>query len=133
MEKLSFIRYYRVFLNDTQVTEISANDFKPVDTRRFKNGWLAGTPVNTASPVPSHVYSLPTGEFMFYGYSSKIKAMEMAKSGALAHIARLVKNAERSILKLKQYRDDHYQNLNVNLLDSAIRKLEIQMVKGKGS
>ncbi len=130
MEKLSFIRYYRVYLHDTRVTEISANDFKPVNRRRFKNGWLDGPPVNTASPVPSHVYCLPKGELMFYGYSSRIKAMEMAKSGALAYIARLVKNAERSIRKLKQYREDHYDDLNVNLLDAAIRKLESQMAKG---
>ena len=35
MRRQYFIKYYRVYKNDTAVTEVSANDFKPVLQRRL--------------------------------------------------------------------------------------------------
>lgn len=108
MKKMN--KYYRVYLNDTSVTEVSANDFSRRNIQRLS----------------SDVYSIPR-EGMFYGYSDRIHAMEMAKSGALSYINSMVKQVQAGIDKLIQYREDHYQDLNVNLLEASIRKLEKEM------
>jgi hypothetical protein len=64
---------------------------------------------------------------MFYGYLNKAIAMEKAKAGALVYINQMVKEVERGIQKLEQYRNDHYDDLNVNLLDANINKIKRQM------
>lgn len=53
--------------------------------------------------------------------------MEKAKAGALLHINKMIAEITLGIEKLKSYRNDRYQDLNVNLLDGNIRKLEQQM------
>jgi len=121
-----FIKYYRVYKNDTAVTEVSANDFKPVLQRRLgtKPADVTG-PRDVLCSIP--LYSLPPDENMFYGYLDKAIAMEKAKAGALVYINQMVKEVERGIQKLEQYRNDHYDDLNVNLLDANINKIKRQM------
>ncbi len=102
------MRYYRVFRNDTSVTEVSVDDFSSSHAVCFKK--------NT-------VYSLPL-EGMFYGYSNKIHAMEMAKAGALKYIGLLIEQGEPGVERLKQYRMDHFLDLNINLTESNTRNLE---------
>jgi len=108
-------KYYRVYKNETAVTEVTANDFKPRSTKGM---------VNDTSPI---FYTLPADNFMFFDYPDKVDAMENAKAGALRYIYFLIKEAENCILKLKDYRDAHYEDLNINLLDSNIRRLEKEM------
>lgn len=127
MKQHNFIKYYRVFEHDTLVTEISSNDFKPVKSKQFKRGRLIDRPVNAIDLIPSHLYSLPTDGTMFYGYANKAQAMKMAKAGALKYIDVLIGQADSSAEKLKQYRNDHYDDLNVNLVDANIRKAENEL------
>lgn len=127
MKQNSFIKYYRVFKHDTHVTEISVNDFLPVTTHRFKRGWYTEKPIEKFSSIPSHAYTLPVDAEMFYGYVNKIKAMEKAKAGAISYINQMIKEVETGINKLKQYRNDHYEELNLNLTDASIRRLEKEM------
>jgi hypothetical protein len=111
MQQHNFTNYYRVYQHDTAVTKVSANDFKHVITR------IAFPPA----------YSLPTDGTMFYGYLNQIEAMEKAKAGALAYIEGIIKKVDEGIDQLKQYRVDHYEDLNINLLDANIRRLEQEM------
>jgi len=74
--------------------------------------------------MPGLQYSLPPDDDMFYGYTDKVTAMEKAKSGALKYINHMIKEVEQGIKKLVQYRNDHYKDLNANLLDANIRKLK---------
>lgn len=117
--KKNVFKYYRVFKNDTSVTEVSDNDFKP-----FKKKWIIRNPVGALMVLPQNWYSLPIDAAMFYGYTDKIHAMEMAKAGALKHIEVLISQTVHGITALKQYRVDHYDDLNENLLDGNIRKLK---------
>jgi hypothetical protein len=127
MTRNNFIKYYRVFKNDTLVTEVSANDFMPLDALRFKAGWLAANPVDPLATVEPAYYRLPEDSSMFYGYTNEFIAMRRAKSGALAYLEVMIKEVERGIFKLKQYRSAHYESLNVVLLDANIRRLEDEM------
>ena len=60
MRRQHFIRYYRVYKDDTAVTEASVNDFKPVLPRR-----LATKPAGVTWPravlCSISLYSLPPG------------------------------------------------------------------------
>lgn len=105
-------KYYRVYKNETTVSEIFDMDFKPGPTAHFKGG---------------SVYSMPVDDAMFYDYTDRIDAMERAKAGALSYINSLIKKVENGIDDLKQYRIDHYDDLNINLIDSNIRRLEREM------
>ncbi|GAA4316479.1 hypothetical protein GCM10023149_13480 [Mucilaginibacter gynuensis] len=127
MQNTHYIKFYRVFKNGTSVTEIHSNDFKPTITKNFKRGWLIGPPVDVLCSIPYSEYSLPADETMYYGYTDKITAMEKAKTGAIVHVNQLIKNAEQAILKLKQYRIDNYEGLNLSLVDTNIRRLEKEM------
>jgi hypothetical protein len=111
MQQHNFTNYYRVYQHDTAVTKVSANDFKQV--------------INQTAFPP--VYSLPTDGTLFYGYLNQIEAMEKAKAGALAYIEGIIKKVDEGIDRLKQYRMDHYEDLNINLLDANIRRLEQEM------
>lgn len=53
--------------------------------------------------------------------------MEKAKAGALSYINKMITEVEQGIKKLVQYRNDHYEDLNSNLLDVNIRRLEKEM------
>lgn len=118
MEKPRFNKFYRVFTNDTQVTEISFNDFIPVRTKP-KGEPSIGQPL-----FPTDTYRLLPEKEMFYGYELKTYAMEMAKAGALKYIASLIVEGPGSIEKLKQYRFDHFEDLNVTLTDANIQRLK---------
>ncbi|MDV6217845.1 hypothetical protein R1T15_25250 [Mucilaginibacter sp. L3T2-6] len=127
MKKNNFIKYYRVYKNDTSVTEVSVNDFKPVLPGRFKRGIPIAGPGDAHCPLPCFEYSLPPDGSMFFGYPDKVTAMEKAKAGALAYINEMIKEVELGIKKLVQYRNDHYEDLNINLLDANIRRLKKEM------
>lgn len=120
-------KYYKVYLNGTSVTEVSANDFTPNPNRHFKNGWVTGGKINEFSSVPSHFYSLPAAENMYYGYTDKPMAMRKAKAGALKYINAITAEIKGSIAKLKKYREDHFEDLNDTLLDQNIRNVEREM------
>lgn len=122
MKQNNFIKYYRVYKNGTSVTEVSANDFLP-RLLSTKSVLTSGKPVDVLCSIPSQQYSLPADGAMYYGYLDKIKAMEMAKAGALTHIEIMIKYVEDGIEKLRQYRYDHYQDLNFTLLEDNIRRL----------
>ncbi len=127
MKKITYLKYYRVYKNGTSVTEVSANDFRPVRANRFKKGWLVNAPVDVLCAIPVQGYTLPADDLMYYGYTSRVEAMEKAKSGAMAYINAMIKGIEQGIATLRQYRNDHYEDLNVNLLDANIRRLQTDM------
>lgn len=124
MLRKSFIKYYRVFKYATTVTEVSANNFVRLPAVQFKRGLPVGEPVDVLISIPYFKYSLPPDEAMFYGYLTKAQAMEKAKSGALTYINKMIADVEQSIAKLKAYRMSHYEDLNINLLDANIRRVE---------
>jgi len=53
--------------------------------------------------------------------------MVKAKAGALNHMNHIIKEIEAGIRKLVQYRNDHYEDLNVNLLDANIQRIKKEM------
>ncbi|WP_207426708.1 hypothetical protein [Pedobacter sp. SYSU D00535] len=109
--------YYRVYQNGTAVSPMSANDFK--------------SNVIAARDGKPSSYHLPFGDSMFYEYPGLIVAMEMAKAGALSYINLLLKEGAKGLERLKQYRVDNYENLNIVLVESNIRKLETAMLLNK--
>ena len=125
--KNNYLKYYRVFKNDTAVTEISANNFIPVIAHGFKRGLPIGEPVN-AVHATVFAWSLPTDDKMFYGYLTRAHAMQKAKDGAVNYINQLIKEDAPGLQKLEQYREDHYQDLNVTLLDANIRRVENETI-----
>lgn len=127
MHKVNFTSYYRVFKNDTDVTKISVNDFKPVKQRRSVRRSFNGHPVDVLCSIPKNPYSLPADKDMFYGYVSRSRAMEKAKAGAQSYISHMIKEIECGLAKLKEYRAAHYEDLNITLLDANIRRLEKEM------
>ena len=126
MKNTFSITHYRVYKNGTAVIKVSANDFKPVLARHFKRG----LPAESFLDADGHgifAYSLPPDGQMFYGYGTRARAMEKAKAGALAYISQMIREVERGIERLRQYRLDHYEDLNTELLDANIRRLEREM------
>lgn len=114
-------RYFRVFQNDTTVTEISTNDFKPVEKRIAKKKQsLKDKP----DSIDIGEYVLPPDETFFYGYSNRAKAMEMAKAGALRYINLLIAQGKESEETLLQYRSDHFEDLNNTLTYVSIEALK---------
>ena len=124
MEKHSSNKYYRVFTNDTAVTEVSFNNFKLPVVRDYRKEALTGNSVDELFSIPYHTYSLLAEKDRYYGYELKTHAMEMAKAGALNHLKELIAEGPKSNDKVYQYRFDHYDDLNINLKDSNIRRLE---------
>ncbi|MDF3079343.1 MAG: hypothetical protein K0S09_3232 [Sphingobacteriaceae bacterium] len=100
--------YYKVFKNQTSVTRVSANDFKPGSNNR--------------NYPPHTTFHLPADSCMYYGYADKTDAMNNAKAGALIHINRLLGKGELGLKELAQYRIDHYDDLNITLLKGNINK-----------
>ncbi len=127
MKNRSYIRFYRVYKHDTAVTEIRSNDFRPGTRAKFKRGLPVEQPQHGTAVEHQFYYALPPDELMFYGYLDKAVAMEKAKAGALVYIGQMISEVERGIKKLTQYREDHYQDLNINLLDAQIRKFRNSM------
>lgn len=103
-------KYYRVYKNQTAVELVSFNDF-----------------ILTFMPQRSNsgaVYTLPPDKEMFCACTDLVSALEKAKAGALVYIGRLIEQGDAGLAELLQYRIDHYEDLNVNLLDGNIREIE---------
>ncbi|OOQ56593.1 hypothetical protein [Mucilaginibacter pedocola] len=126
MKNRSYICFYRVYKHDTVVTEVRSNDFKPRTSAKFDRGLPVAHP-EEMNGSPQCYYELPPDELMFYGYLDKALAMEKAKAGALAYIGQMISDVEQGIKKLTQYRQDHYEGLNIDLLDAQIRKFRNSM------
>jgi hypothetical protein len=126
MKKNNYSRYFRVFQNDTTVTEISTNDFLPLKLKPVKKDWLIGDTATVLCTIAGAKYALPENEPLFYGYTTQIKAMEMAKAGALKYIDILISEGKESAKKLLQYRMDHYEDLQTNLVYANIEALKAE-------
>jgi len=124
MSKNNYSRYFRVFENDTAVTEVSTNDFRTLKFNPVKKDWLFAGTTNVLSVIADTKYRLPLNEPLFYGYSSRGKAMEMAKAGALRYINLLIDEGENGEEKLLQYRRDHYEDLHINLVYDNIENVK---------
>jgi hypothetical protein len=116
--KTPCFKFYKVYKNETAVIKVSANDLKPFQPVLKK--------IKAACQADGS-FSLPANEFMFCGFRSQISAMEHAKKGALKYIGKLIGEGEKSADLLIKYRLDHYDDLNINLVDRNIRKLESKL------
>lgn len=116
MKNFNCSTYFRVYLHQTSISEVPANDFK-----------------RTASYVKDSgaVYSLPIESKMFSDYTGIVEAMERAKVGAISQIDKLIGKGEGGTEELYQYRNDHYNDLNFNLIDANIRKVESELKQKK--
>jgi hypothetical protein len=123
MKRNNYCRYFRVFTYDTTVTEVSTNDFNPPRFRPFKKDWLVGNTQKLFGVIAAVPYTLLTGKDAFVGYSSRAKAMEMAKAGALKYIDSLIALGASGHKTLLQYRTDHYEDLCINLLSANIENV----------
>lgn len=118
-DRKPFFKFYKVYHNETSVSEVFCNDLIPFAPTLQE--------IKAACAVHSRQYpalTLPAKASMFYGFLSPIKAMEYAKAGALKYIAKLIDEGEKSYGLLMKYRETHYEDLNINLTDKNIRKLE---------
>jgi len=117
-----YLKFYKVFKNDTSVTGIFTNDFKPFKPTLVK--------IKAACALHSKAHPalfILNDEFMFYGFLSRIRAMEFAKAMALKYINKLIDSGEKGYQLLIKYREDHYDDLNINLTDRNIRKIEREL------
>lgn len=105
----SFTRYYRVWPNDTAVIPVAVVTF-PIIAHQ-----------------PNATYRLLHRNEQFMMYSGLVTALAKAKVGALAFIEHLNRKGEAGFPELLQYRIDHYEDLNVNLVDADIRRVEQQI------
>ncbi len=121
MKQRNYSRYFRVFINDTIVTQVSTNDFHTPNLKPFKGNWLKCETGEVFSAIAAVPYTLPTDGTLFYGYSTHAKAMEMAKAGALEHINTLIAMGKDGELALYEYRFHHFQDLTVNLVEANIQ------------
>lgn len=112
MTQHNYSRYFRVFRNDTTVTEISTNDFRPSQLKSVHQGQVT--------------FSLPDDGQFFYGYLTREKAMEMAKAGALQYMETLIEMGKSGMAALLKYRSDHYEDLNENLTYANIEAIKNQ-------
>ena len=92
MKQNNYTRYFRVFQNDTAITEISTNNFLKANSK-------------PSGPLEL----LPLGQF-FHGYKSRKLAVEGAKKGARAYINKLIALGDSGKELLLQYRSDHYED-----------------------
>lgn len=122
MKQQNYIRYFRVFKNETLITEISTNDFRPLKLRASGKRWLIGNTGEVLCAISAIDYRL--SDSLFYGYRTHIEAMKMAKAGALSHINSLIAMGKQGEQSLLQYRMDHYEDLNINLVEANIYKIE---------
>ena len=117
--KKPYYKFYKVFKNETSVTAVFVNDFKT-----FKPTFLKIKTACALSSAQHPAFCLPADDYMFHGFLSRIRAMEYAKAGALKYISKLIDDGEKGYELLLKYRDEHYEDLNINLTDKNIRKLE---------
>jgi hypothetical protein len=119
-----YFKFYKVFKNETLVTEVLTNDFKIFQRTYIK--------IKIACALHSwqrRAFFLPADDIMFYGFTSRIRAMEYAKAGALKYIAKLIDDGGAGYGLLSKYREDHYEDLNINLTDRNIKKIEWALEK----
>jgi len=112
MKNFDCPKYFRVYLHQTFVSEVRANDFKRTAD---------------VSKNLTPTYSLPADVDMFSDYPGIVQAMERAKMGAISHINRLIGKTSEVTDELFQYRKDHYNDLNFNLIESNIRRIESEL------
>ena len=114
-----YFKFYKVNKNETSVTEVLINDFKPFQPayHAIKIACILHSRQHTA-------FFLPGDEAMFYGFTCLIKAMEHAKAGALKYISKLIDDGDEGYPLLLKYREDHYEDLNINLTDRNIKEIE---------
>jgi hypothetical protein len=123
--KKPYFKFYKVFKNETSVNEVFTNSFEIFKPTHLK--------IKAACALNSRehpAFFLPADEFMFCGFLSRIKAMEYAKAEALKYINKLINDGEKSYKLLLKYREVHYEDLNINLIDRNIRKLELVSSEG---
>ena len=118
----AYFKFYKVLKNDTAVTEVLTNDFNI-----SKPAYLKIKTACTLQSAAHSAFSIPDDGFMFYGFLSRIKAMEFAKAHALKYIDKLIEGGVMSYGLLLKYREEHYEDLNINLTDRNIRKLEMDL------
>jgi hypothetical protein len=117
-----YFKFYKVLKNDTAVIEVSTNDFKPFESAYLK--------IKTACSLHSAqcpAFLIRNDDGVFYGFLSRVNAMEHAKAGALAYIGQLIEEGEQSRDLLLKYREDHYDDLNFNLTDRNIKNIELAL------
>lgn len=114
MKHKPYLKYYRVNQNDTTITPVFCNDFRP------------HRPYRQSNPT---VYSLLPDQERYVGYADLVTAMKKAKAGALAYIDKLIKKGESGIPQLLQYRLKHYEDLNINLVEANISQVEERLQK----
>ncbi|MGF7080978.1 hypothetical protein [Mucilaginibacter sp. UYCu711] len=107
MTNSSSTQYFRVFQNETSITEVFGNESQLPQSE-------TSTTVDTSSPVGNR----------WKDYSLRSEAMEMAKAGALEYIDELIGQGESGLGALLQYRMDHYEDLNINLIYSNIENVK---------
>jgi|GEM_PF-576754 hypothetical protein len=127
MNQRNYTRYFRVFKNDTVVTEVSTNDFQPLKLTPVRKDWLIGPTAEVFCAISAVNYALPAIGLLYYGYTTRAKAMEMAKAEALEYIDSLINQGEPGNQTLLQYRMDHYEDLNINLVEENIYKVENEL------
>jgi len=113
MKKNNYSRYYRFLRNDTAVSQVSTNDFRPFI--KFQ-------------PNAATTYSLVINEPFYYGFLSRTRAMEMAKAGALEYMETLLDKGRSGMEALLKYREDHYEDLNQNLTYDNIQAIKNQKI-----
>lgn len=126
----NYHHYYRVVAHETQITKISTNNFTRINFMTYRTIWTNHHPVKVFSSIIDKLSLVQSKRLAYRDFVDCITAMESAKSGALSYINSLIKQADLNIAALKQYRMDHYDDLNKNLLDSNIRRLE-QLIRNR--
>lgn len=126
----NYHHYYRVATHETQIIEMSAHNFTRINFMTYRTIWTDHHPVKVFSSIMDKLTLTQSIRLAYRDYVDRVTAMEYAKSGALSYITSLIKQVDLSIATLKQYRMDHYDDLNKNLLDSNIRRLE-NLIKNK--
>jgi hypothetical protein len=124
-KKKPYFKFYKVFKNDTSVSEVSTNDVKPFapSYRKIKSAC-------SLHSAECPAFSIRNNDGVFYGFLSRVAAMEHAKAGALAYIGKLIGEGEKSRDLLLKYREDHYEDLNFNLTDRNIKNIELAISRG---
>lgn len=106
-----YYHYYRVDQHDTAIRQISVNDFRPVRTGRITGPLF-----------------LQPGSPTYWLFTDIGRAMEKAKAEAQAYIGQLIARGEEGGSELLQYRIDHYEDLNINLVETNVEKQEREML-----
>lgn len=126
----NYYRYSRVMNEDTNIIELSTNNFIALLKRPYRTIWTNNHPVKVYYSLADQPYHIDRAAIAYHDYVDKILAMEKAKEGALKYIESLIEQGNLIASTLKQYRMAHYEDLNENLLDRKILELERAMKKG---